>query len=119
LNFKKELDNIVSKSDGALAAVLMGFDGIVVAEARGKGVSESLNEISIEYSRIIKEAIKVSQGNDLGELNELVVNTSHHRFVFRVVNADYFVGLLLKSGAITGRGRFQLRKAASVIHRGL
>lgn len=119
MNFKEELDSILKQTNGAVAAVLMGFDGIVVAESNKGSAPSSLQDVSVEYSRILKEAIKINQGNDLGELQELTVMSKSHRFVFRIINAEYFVGLILKGDASLGKGRYVLRRAASSIHGGL
>ena len=115
MNLADELKKIVSSVDGAMGAVLMGFDGIVVSDYKSDQAVEPLMEVAVEYSRLIKETIKVAQGNDLGELKELVVSTAKYRMIFRLVNMEYFLGLFLADTANVGKGRFILIRASPLI----
>ncbi|MFH1263800.1 MAG: hypothetical protein V1495_10220 [Pseudomonadota bacterium] len=119
MNFTNELKAVVDGVEGAQAAALMGFDGIVVADAKPAGGQASYQEIGVELSRLLKEAAKVSLGNDAGGLEELVVSTEKNRFVLRVLNDEYFMLLMLGSGSNLGQGRFFLRRVAPAIRKEL
>lgn len=119
MNFEAELESILKQVEGSQAAVLMAFDGIVVAEAKKDGIRISYQEAGVEFSRVLKEVSKVSQGNDLGGLREMVVATEKSRFVLHVLNEEYFVLLLLSPEASLGKGRYYVRRAAPGIHREL
>ncbi len=116
MNFEEELKAILSALPGAQAAVLMGFDGIPVAEVRDGSFEASISDLTVEYSRLLKEAIKICQGSDLGGVCEFSLDTELYRFVFRIVNPDYFLGLLMKTDANLGKGRFLLRKSTPAFH---
>ncbi len=111
MNFDEQLRQILTTTDGAQAALLMGMDGISVAEVKGEGCLLSLQEIAVEYSRILSEIIKVAQGNNLGGLTELVIALDKYRLLFRFVNPNYFILLLLSSEGNLGRGRYLLRRS--------
>ena len=119
MNFQEELKGFLSKVDGAKVAVLMGLDGIPVAEAKADPASSATQDAVIECSRLLGETLKMAQGNDLGGLQELTMTTQHYRFVFRLINDAYFIGLVLSSDSNLGKGRFTLRAAAADIQSAL
>jgi predicted regulator of Ras-like GTPase activity (Roadblock/LC7/MglB family) len=119
MNFETELKTILQQVEGAEAAALMGFDGIVVAETKKEGTEIPYQELGVEFSRILKETSKVSLGNELGGLEEMVISTGKNRFVFRVLNSEYFILLTLSPHANLGKGRFCLRRSAPAIHQEL
>ena len=100
MNFEAELRSVLERIPGSHAAVLMGFDGIPVAEAKAEGPELAIQDATVEYSRLLSEAMKVAQGHNLGAVNEIVINSDKYRFVFRVLDHQYFVGLLLSSNSM-------------------
>ncbi len=110
MNFEDQLKALLEKIDGAAAALLMGFDGIPVAEVKLTELDFALGDVMIEYSRLLSDAIKISEGNHLGGLSEFVFSTGGYRIVLRVLNANYFVGLVVRSEGNLGKGRYLLRQ---------
>ncbi|MFH1016761.1 MAG: hypothetical protein V1798_01105 [Pseudomonadota bacterium] len=110
MNFEDQLKTLLAQVEGAQAAVLMGFDGIPVAEVKESEPSFPLADVMVECSRLLADAIKISEGNQLGALTEFLFSAGEYRIVLRVLNASYFVGLVLRSDANLGKGRYLLRK---------
>ncbi len=119
MSFESELRAILEKVDGAQAAAIMGFDGIVVADLKSPSFTASYQEIGVEFTRLLKEASKIGQGNDLGGLEEISVTTERFRYVLHVLNPEYFVLLVLSPGASLGKGRYYIKRAAPGIHKEL
>ena len=119
MNFDDQLSQMVSSVDGAQAAVLMGFDGIPVAEAKADASRTSVQETVVEYSRILTEAVNIARAGDLGAVGELVIGTDRYRLIFRIVDPNYFVVLFLSADSNIGKGRFILRRAMPAIQREL
>ena len=113
--FDDELKKLVGKVKGAEAAVLMGFDGISVAEYKEMKESLPLGDILIEYGRVMLESMKVAQGNNLGALSEMTINTSTQRIVLKVIDANYYVGLFLTPEGNVGQGRYMVGQASLVL----
>jgi len=116
MSFETELKVMVTQIKGCEAAVLMGLDGIAVSEVKGE---DSMQEAATEYSRLLAEGIKIAQGNSFGPMDELMVTTDKHRFLFRLVSSEYFLGLMLSPQAYLGKGRFYLRRAVPNIQKDL
>jgi predicted regulator of Ras-like GTPase activity (Roadblock/LC7/MglB family) len=119
MNFESELEGIRSRVPGAEAVALMGFDGIVVAESRDEGVHAPFQELGVEFSRLLKDASKVTVGNGVGDLGEMTVDAADRRFLMRVLTPEYFILLMLARDSCLGRGRYQLRRSASLMAREL
>lgn len=110
MNFETGLRSVIDDVDGALAAVLMGFDGIAVAEVKKEEPPFALSDLAVEYSQLLSEAIRVSQGQNVGGLTEAVLSTDRFRVILRILNPSYFIALILAADGNLGRGRYVLRR---------
>lgn len=111
MSFDTELQFVLSQVEGSQAVALMGFDGIIVAETRSDQAKVPYQEMGVELSRVLKEAAKVSVGNDVGDLSEMVLDSKKSQCILHVLNADYFVLMVLGPEANVGKGRYFLRRA--------
>lgn len=103
---------------GALACILMGFDGLEVASHRASaGSALTLDpqvlatELSAHLSRLRKTAVDVADG----ALQEAHVHIGDLQAVARVIDDDYFLLLLLDGAGLAGKGRYVLRTLAPQI----
>ena len=103
---------------GALACILMGFDGLEVAShtATENGtlpVDPQIlaTELSAHLAGLRRTAADVAKGS----LQEAHVHTGGLQAVARVVDDDYFVLLLFDAGGMAGKGRYVLRTLAPKI----
>lgn len=110
MNFQEEMQKILKREEGAEAAMLMGTDGIAIAEAKREGLSIACQDVAVEYTRVLSDALKVAQAMNLGRTEELSFSTEKFRIVFRFLGDNYFLALFLRPDAALGRGRFLLRK---------
>jgi len=115
MNFENSLKEILDRVEGAQAAMLMGFDGIPVAEVRREEPGFSFQDVLVEYAQLVGEGLKIAQAHDLGALDEFVVGSDRLRLVFRVLNPSYFICLLLTEGANLGKSRYVLRRQSPAI----
>ncbi len=119
MNFQEELQHILSSVEGAQTALLMGFDGIPVAEKKIAENAPSITEPVVEYAQLLKEASKVAQGNQLGHLKEVVFHFGEQTLLFRMLTPSYFVVILLSRDSFVGKGRFALRKKSPAFEKEL
>jgi len=112
--FKETLRQIVDGTDGAIAGLLMGFDGIAVEsytrdEATG---GKDITEIGMEFSVILGSIRRAAETLEAGGAKEVAIQAEHLTTLIRVVNDDYFIALTMRPDGNPGKGRFVLRTAA-------
>ncbi|GAC1353031.1 MAG: hypothetical protein NVSMB1_22040 [Polyangiales bacterium] len=112
--FKEALRHIVEGTDGAIAGLLMGFDGIPVdSYTRDEATSgKDIGEIGMEFSVILSSIRRAAEALEAGLVKEVVIQAEHLTTVIRVVNEEYFIALTLRPDGNSGKGRFILRTTA-------
>jgi predicted regulator of Ras-like GTPase activity (Roadblock/LC7/MglB family) len=110
-DFAEQLESIVRAVDGAVAATIMGVDGIPVqayeAEAGADGVD--LSSLLVEYSSLIPQVQRSAQMFAAGELEELSITSERLVTIIRPVTPEYFLALAMRTSAVSGKGRYLLR----------
>lgn len=121
-DFEARLKTICSAVEGAVAATLMGVDGIPIqayqVEPQGAPPSEGeldVQSLLIEYSSLLAQVQRSAQMFAAGGLEELSITSERLAMIIRPVTPEYFVALALRStspggvGANFGKGRYLLR----------
>jgi predicted regulator of Ras-like GTPase activity (Roadblock/LC7/MglB family) len=110
--FSDTLREVVDGTDGAIASLLMDFEGIAVESyAKDRGAFD-IDVVGAEFSVIIKSVRRAIESLDAGETKELAVQADKVVTLIRVLNGDYFVALTMRPTGNMGKGRFMLRVAA-------
>jgi predicted regulator of Ras-like GTPase activity (Roadblock/LC7/MglB family) len=110
--FKTILREVVENTDGALASILMGFDGITVDSYSGGTSTVDMETIGGEYSQVLRQIKAASQMLEMGTANEVAVQADNMVTLMRMLNDEYFVALALEPSGNVGKGRFLLRLQA-------
>ena len=112
--FKEALRQIVEGTDGAIAGLLMGFDGIPVESYTRDGASsgKDITEIGMEFSVILGSIQRAAESLEAGGAREVAIQTEHLTTLIRVVNPEYFLALTMRPDGNPGKGRFILRTTA-------
>jgi predicted regulator of Ras-like GTPase activity (Roadblock/LC7/MglB family) len=121
--FKDALRQIVDSTEGAIAGLLMGFDGIAVesytrdeantaARDEGERTPRDITEIGMEFSVILGSIKRAAEALDAGGAREVAIQSEHLVTLIRVINDDYFVAMTMRPDGNPGKGRFVLRTAA-------
>jgi predicted regulator of Ras-like GTPase activity (Roadblock/LC7/MglB family) len=108
--FRESLEKIIDNCDGAVAGVVMGFDGIAVDTISRDGEVD-VNTISMEFSFVLGQVRKAAELLEVGSLEEVSIRSESLTFVIRVLSEDYFLGIALKPDGNFGKGRFLMRLA--------
>jgi predicted regulator of Ras-like GTPase activity (Roadblock/LC7/MglB family) len=111
MTFRERLERICARVDGALGAVIIAEDGIVV-ERHVVDPSLDVEMASVEFVGAAREIRRATAAIDAGELEELIVTNSGRITVLRLVGPGYYLLLHLAPTALVGRGRYELRRAA-------
>jgi predicted regulator of Ras-like GTPase activity (Roadblock/LC7/MglB family) len=113
MGFSEHLSQIVKSVDGAVAASVMGFDGIAVeTEMTSLADGLELTTAWVEYANVLNQLKVAVQGLKTGPMSELAVNSERLLTLVRMVNKDYFLVLGLLPSGNYGKGRYLLRITA-------
>lgn len=106
--FADILREVVSGTDGALGALIVGTDGIPVEEYSVNGDLD-LQSMTVEFSTLLREIERGSQAAQAGTTREVTIITEKSLIMFRRLNDEYFMVLIIRPDGNFGKGRFLLR----------
>ena len=115
MNFRSILRSIVEECGGGLGAVLMGGDGIPIADYVTDRVpegplQEDIGTAGVEFSRILDEIRKAADALDGGAVGETVVTLARMSLVFRPVDGETFLALVIAPDGNLGKARYLIRR---------
>lgn len=106
------LERICERLDGALAATVMGVDGLTVdsvAAGPPPVLDTDVESLLVEYSSLLGQVQRSAQMFAAGRLEELTIASEHLTTLIRPLTGDYFVALTIGPTASVGKGRYLLR----------
>ncbi len=112
MSFSEVLKGLTENVGGAMGALIVGMDGIIVEEYTAGSEGVDFSSIGAEYGNVLKEVQNASRSLNLGDANEVAVMTDNADLILRKINEDYFVALLLSPSKNMGKGRFFVRGAS-------
>ena len=99
---------------GARAAVLMGFDGILV-DMFGTDENIDIESMGMEFSVLLKEVRKAAELLEAGSADEMSIRTEKLVAVLRIINEEYFIAIALGPDGNLGKARYVLRVTAPTL----
>lgn len=110
--FKEILQDLVDRTDGGVAGLLMASDGIAVDQySKADGLFD-IESVGMEYSVVLKGVQRAGEMLDTGSTNEVSVQTERLTTVVRMLTDEYFVALAIAPGGNVGKARYLLRTSA-------
>lgn len=110
--FKDVLRDVVERTEGGVAGLVMGFDGIAIERYLKQGASLDVDSIGMEYGVLLQQIGKAAEALDAGAMQEVSLRAERQTTVLRYLNQEYFVALTLEPHGNLGKGRFLLRTAS-------
>jgi predicted regulator of Ras-like GTPase activity (Roadblock/LC7/MglB family) len=115
MSFRSILRSIVEECGGGLGAVLMGADGIPIEEYVTDRIpegplQEDIGSAGVEFSRILEEVRKAADALSGGSVSEMVVALARMNLVFRPIDGDTFLALVLSNDGNLGKARYLIRR---------
>jgi predicted regulator of Ras-like GTPase activity (Roadblock/LC7/MglB family) len=115
MSFRSILGDIVDGCGDCLGAVLMGSDGIPIEEVGsghtlGGPLAEELGTAGVEFGRILDDIRKASDALAGGALDETVVVLTRFSLVFRPIDAETFLVLVVAPDGNLGKARYLMRR---------
>jgi predicted regulator of Ras-like GTPase activity (Roadblock/LC7/MglB family) len=110
--FKEILQDLVDRTDGGVAGLLMASDGIAIDQySRGDGPFD-IESVGMEYSVVLKGVQRAAEMLDAGSTEEVSVQTERLTTIVRMLSDEYFVALAVAPGGNLGKARYLLRVSA-------
>jgi predicted regulator of Ras-like GTPase activity (Roadblock/LC7/MglB family) len=124
MSFASILRGIVEQCGGGLGAALMGSDGIpieqvVAPHAAGALQADDVSTIGVEFGRILDEVRKASDALSAGAVVETVIVLARFTLVFRSLDEDTFLILVLAPDGNLGKARYLLRRQLGALQQEL
>jgi predicted regulator of Ras-like GTPase activity (Roadblock/LC7/MglB family) len=115
MSFEEILREIVDGCGGGIGAALMGSDGIAIAEyvaprAPDGPLSDDIAVAGVEFGRILEETRKAADALGGGHLVETLVVLARMSLLFRSVDDDTFLVVVLDPDGNLGKARYLMRR---------
>ena len=111
--FQEILKGVIEETPGAIAGVVMGYDGITVdSYASPAGDLPTVEAVGMEFSVILSQVRTATQMLETGTPEGLTIRSSSMVTVFHMLNDRYFAALTLDPGGNPGKARYLLRVQA-------
>ena len=110
--FGQVLQKVVDNVDGGVGAVIMGFDGIKVHSYVRPQEKLDIETIGMEFSFILSQITKAAEILQVGNVQEVAIKAEQLMLVIRILNAEYFMAVVLSPEGNFGKCRFMMRIAA-------
>ncbi len=113
--FKEILRDLVDRTDGGVAGLLMASDGIAIDQYSRDEGGFDIESVGMEYSVVLKGVQRASEMLDAGDTKEVSVRTDRLTTVVRMLTDEYFVALAVEPGGNVGKARYLLRTSAPTL----
>ncbi len=110
--FKSVLQEIVDNTEGGVASVLMGFDGIAVETYSKQESLFNAEDIGMEYSVILGQVKQAAEMLEIGSAHEVAIQAERMTTVIRLISDEYFVAVVVEPTGNSGKARFLMRTRA-------
>jgi predicted regulator of Ras-like GTPase activity (Roadblock/LC7/MglB family) len=109
MSLRDSLNTIIQSVDGALAAIIMAYDGIPIDEVTVEQSEFDMQLLSVEYATVLKEIKRAVDVIKMGDLEEVSISTTRTCVVVRVLNDELFAALIMSRDGNIGKGRYMLK----------
>jgi predicted regulator of Ras-like GTPase activity (Roadblock/LC7/MglB family) len=122
--FRDSLQKLVERVDGAVAGILMGFDGISVEaytrpesrpDGKGKLDTTDIQTVGMELAHVIGQVRRAAEALEAGTLNEVTIRADKLVVLVRALTDEYFLAFALRPQSSLGKARYALRVLAPKI----
>ena len=110
--FQESLKRLVSETEGGLAGLLMGFDGIPVETFAADSKKVDIQTVGMEFSHILTQVRKAAEGLDAGGVEDVTIRTERLTILIRILSKDYFLAVAVAPNGVPGKGRYLMRVTA-------
>jgi predicted regulator of Ras-like GTPase activity (Roadblock/LC7/MglB family) len=113
--FRAALRDIVEKTDGGVASLIMDSEGIAVEAYARDGTPFDITTIGIEFGVVLGSIKRAAESLEAGQPREVAIATDKMITLIRTLGETYFLALTLRPDGNLGKGRFLMRTAAPTL----
>ena len=110
--FQDALRDIVERTDGGIASLIMDSEGIAVESYARDDAPFDINTIGIEFGVVLSSIKRAAESLEAGQPREVSIGTEKMTTLIRTLNDTYFLALAIRPDGNFGKGRFLMRAAA-------
>lgn len=111
MSFLEIVRELVAGLPGGIAATIMGMDGLPIQQYAASGEYD-VETVGVEYGKVIDEIKHASTLLNLGEVDEVMINTMGADVLLKMVTPEYYIAFVINKSANIGKARYLIRKAA-------
>jgi predicted regulator of Ras-like GTPase activity (Roadblock/LC7/MglB family) len=110
--FQETLREIVDKTDGGVAGLIMDSEGIAVDSYSRGDAPFDITTVGIEFGVVLGSIKRAADSLEAGKTSEIAIGTEKMITIIRTLNETYFLALALRPDGNLGKGRYLMRTAA-------
>ena len=110
--FKEALRDLVEKTDGGIAGLVMDSEGIALESYAKADASFDINTVGIEFGVVLGSIKRAAESLEAGAACEVAIGTDKMITLIRVLGDQYFLALAMRPDGNMGKGRFLMRTTA-------
>jgi predicted regulator of Ras-like GTPase activity (Roadblock/LC7/MglB family) len=110
--FGDTLREIVEKTEGGIAGLIMDTEGIAVESYARPEAPFDITTIGIEFGVVLESIRRASESLEAGHPREVAIGTDKMIAIIRTLGDTYFLAIAIRPDGNFGKGRFLMRSAA-------
>jgi predicted regulator of Ras-like GTPase activity (Roadblock/LC7/MglB family) len=110
--FRDALREIVDKTEGGVAGLIMDSEGIAVESYTREGAPFDITTIGIEFGVVLSSIKRAAESLEAGRAHEVAIGTERVVTLIRTLGDTYFLAVAMRPDGNLGKGRFLMRTAA-------
>lgn len=110
--FRELLRDIVDKTEGGVAGLIMDSEGIAVETYARDGAAFDITTVGIEYGVVLGSIKRAAESLEAGQAHEVAIGTDKLVTIIRTLGDSYFLAVALRPDGNFGKGRYLMRAAA-------
>jgi len=110
--FQDALREIVDKTEGSVASLIMDSEGIAVESYARDDAPFDITPIGIEFGVVLGSIKRAAESLEAGKAREVAIGTDRMIALIRTLGDTYFLAVALRPDGNLGKGRFMMRTIA-------
>jgi predicted regulator of Ras-like GTPase activity (Roadblock/LC7/MglB family) len=109
--FRQALRDIVDKTEGGVAGLIMDSEGIAVDTYAREGAPFDITTIGIEFGVVLESIRRAAESLEAGKPREVSIATEKMIALIRTLGESYFLAVAILPDGNLGKGRYLMRAA--------
>ncbi|HXX67801.1 MAG TPA: hypothetical protein VEK07_11495 [Polyangiaceae bacterium] len=109
--FHDALRDIVDKTEGGVAGLVMDSEGIALDSYARDGAPFDITTVGVEFGVVLGSIKRAAESLDAGRTHEVAIGTDKMIALIRPLGEAYFLAIAIRPDGNLGKGRFLMRAA--------